>query len=170
LSQQHGRGPTPPGGAPVRAKAVAGPLQPSAPQPLLHEPAMKPLKSDKSTRKSAQAALYQGMTSVVPNTHQNESGALAPAATPPAVHSQLVKIEKPIYGGAFLARIEGKAVFVPLTLLGEQARVRVVESKPGYANAEVEEIVAPAPERIAPACPHFGACGGCHYQHAGYES
>ena len=94
-------------------------------------------------------------------------------ATPPAPESSqplLVEIEKPIYGGAFLARLEGKAVFVPLTLPGEQARIRITQSKPGYANAEVEEIVTAAPERVAPACPHFGACGGCHYQHAGYET
>ena len=32
------------------------------------------------------------------------------------------------------------------------------------------EIVAPAPERVAPACRHFGACGGCDYQHASYEA
>jgi len=83
---------------------------------------------------------------------------------------QLVKIEKPIYGGAFLARMEGKAVFVPLGLPDEEARVRIVEDRRGYATAEVEEIVAAAPERIAPACRHFGACGGCHYQHTGYET
>jgi len=80
----------------------------------------------------------------------------------------LVEIEKPIYGGAFLARLEGKAVFVPLALPGEQARVRITQSKSGYASAEAEEIVRAAPERVAPACPHFGACGGCHYQHTGY--
>ena len=84
--------------------------------------------------------------------------------------SQLVQIEKPIYGGAFLARVEGKAVFVPLALPGEQLRVRVVEDKRGYANAEALEIVAPAVERVTPACPHFGACGGCDYQHASYEA
>jgi 23S rRNA (uracil1939-C5)-methyltransferase len=84
--------------------------------------------------------------------------------------SQLVEIEKAIYGGAFLARIDGKAVFVPLTLPGEQARVQITQSKPGYAIAEAEEIVRAAPERVVPACPHFGACGGCHYQHTGYES
>jgi 23S rRNA (uracil1939-C5)-methyltransferase len=81
-----------------------------------------------------------------------------------------VRIEKPIYGGAFLARLEGKAVFAPLTLPGEQARIRILQSKPGYATAEAEEIVVASPERVAPACPHFGACGGCHYQHAGYET
>jgi 23S rRNA (uracil1939-C5)-methyltransferase len=83
---------------------------------------------------------------------------------------QLVEIEKAIYGGAFLARLEGKAVFVPLTLPGEQARVRITQSKPGYAIAEAEEIVRAAPERVVPACSHFGVCGGCHYQHTDYKS
>ncbi|MFZ1938499.1 MAG: 23S rRNA (uracil(1939)-C(5))-methyltransferase RlmD [Terracidiphilus sp.] len=84
--------------------------------------------------------------------------------------TELVQIEKPIYGGAFLARVEGKAVFVPLTLPGEQADVRIVEEKRGYATAEVDGIVIPAPERVAPACRHFGACGGCQYQHANYAA
>ena len=84
--------------------------------------------------------------------------------------TQLVRIEKAIYGGAFLARAEGKAVFVPLVLPGEQARVRVVEEKRGYATAEVEEIVEVAAERVAPKCAHFGACGGCNYQHADYAA
>jgi 23S rRNA (uracil1939-C5)-methyltransferase len=82
----------------------------------------------------------------------------------------LVEIEKPIYGGAFLARLEGKAIFVPLTLPGEQARARITQSKPRYATAEVEEITRAAPERVVPACPHFGACGGCHYQHTDYAT
>ncbi len=83
---------------------------------------------------------------------------------------QLVQIEKPVYGGAFLARVEGKAVFVPLALPGEQVRVRTVEEKRGFATAEVEEVVAAAGERVAPKCRHFGACGGCQYQHAEYAA
>ena len=71
----------------------------------------------------------------------------------PPSESQLAKIEKPIYGGAFLARVEGKAVFVPLTLPGEQARVRIIQDKRGYATAEAEEIVTAAPERIASRLP-----------------
>lgn len=81
-----------------------------------------------------------------------------------------VEIEKPIYGGAFLARVEGKALFVPMALPGEQARVRTVEEKRAYASAEIEEIVRAAPERIAPLCRHFGTCGGCAYQHANYPA
>ena len=88
----------------------------------------------------------------------------------PETEPQLVTIEKPIYGGAFLSRLEGKAVFVPLTLPGEEVQVRIVEDRPGYSTAEAEEIVTASPERIAPACPHFGACGGCCYQHANYAA
>jgi 23S rRNA (uracil1939-C5)-methyltransferase len=84
--------------------------------------------------------------------------------------SALVRIEKPIYGGNFLARVEGKATFVPLTLPGEEVRVRIVEEKRGYASAETEEILTPAPNRIAPGCRHFGVCGGCQYQHTDYDS
>lgn len=84
--------------------------------------------------------------------------------------THLVQIEKPVYGGAFLTRVEGKTIFVPLTLPGEQARIRIVEDKRGYATAEAEQIVSPAPVRVAPPCPHFGACGGCHYQHTDYET
>jgi 23S rRNA (uracil1939-C5)-methyltransferase len=89
---------------------------------------------------------------------------------PKSATAQLVRIEKPIYGGAFLARIEGKAVFVPLTMPGEQARVRIVDDKRGYATAEAEEIFDPSEERVTPQCPHFGACGGCQYQHAAYAA
>jgi 23S rRNA (uracil1939-C5)-methyltransferase len=92
------------------------------------------------------------------------------SAQPSALEALLVEIDKPVYGGACLARVEGKAVFVPLTLPGEQARVRIAQDKRGYATAEAEEIVSAAPQRVAPACRHFGVCGGCHYQHADYAA
>lgn len=96
-----------------------------------------------------------------------------PASRPGASQTtQVVEIEKAVYGGSFLARVEGKAVFVPLTLPGEQARVRIIEDKEkrGYAKAEVEQLITAAPERIVARCPHFGPCGGCNYQHTGYEN
>lgn len=99
-----------------------------------------------------------------PLSQQRRLKKAAPAA------DLLVTIEKPIYGGAFLARDQGKAVFIPLALPGEQARVQIVEEKKSYASAEIAEIVAPAPDRIVPACRHFGACGGCQYQHASYDA
>lgn len=89
---------------------------------------------------------------------------------PTAAEIPLVEIAKPVYGGAFLARVEGKALFVPLALPGEQVRVRVTENKSGYSTAELSEVVVRSPDRIRPACQYFGTCGGCNYQHAGYET
>ncbi len=97
-------------------------------------------------------------------------GSLRELKPPPPSKPQLVEIEKAVYGGAFLARVDGKAVFVPLTLPGEQAWVRITQSKQGYATGEIEKIARTAPERIMPDCQHFGACGGCHYQHTDYAT
>ncbi|MBS1805323.1 MAG: 23S rRNA (uracil(1939)-C(5))-methyltransferase RlmD [Acidobacteria bacterium] len=92
------------------------------------------------------------------------------SAPPKSAKTALVQIEKPIYGGAFLARNDGKATFVPMVLPGEQARVRITQDKKSYAIAEPEEILLASPSRVQARCPHFGICGGCSYQHAGYET
>ena len=91
-------------------------------------------------------------------------------SAPKPTKTAVIQIEKPIYGGAFLGRLEGKATFVPLTLPGEQARIRIIDEKRSYATAEPETIDSMSPDRVQPRCPHFGVCGGCSYQHANYET
>jgi len=87
------------------------------------------------------------------------------------VESILLTLDKFTYGGDIMGRLpDARAVFVPFTLPGEQVRIRFVEEKRGYVRAELLEIVQPAAERIEPRCPHFGICGGCHYQHLSYTS
>lgn len=81
----------------------------------------------------------------------------------------IVKLSTAVYGGDTLGRLpDGRAVFVPLALPGETVRLRLVEEKRGHARAELLEVLQPAPERVAAPCPHYGACGGCHYQHIAY--
>ncbi len=77
-------------------------------------------------------------------------------------------MEKWVYGGRGLARLEGRAVLVPYVLPGETARVRVRRERPGLLEAELVEILTSVPDRVLPPCPYFQRCGGCHYQHAGY--
>jgi 23S rRNA (uracil1939-C5)-methyltransferase len=79
-----------------------------------------------------------------------------------------LRIEKAVYGGAGLARDEGKAIFVPFTLPGEAVEAHVVDNRGSYANAELDHVVEAAPERVKAPCPYFGECGGCHYQCASY--
>jgi len=87
----------------------------------------------------------------------------------------LLNIEKLVYGGEGLARLSadeqgsGKAVFVPFILPGESVEAVLREEKPGFARARLERVLTPSPRRIAPQCPYFQRCGGCHYQHTDYE-
>ena len=81
-----------------------------------------------------------------------------------------ITLEKPVYGGDCLGHAEGKAVFVPLTLPGESVTAHVTEEKRSFAKAEVDAILTASPSRVQPDCPHYGACGGCHYQHADYST
>ena len=77
-------------------------------------------------------------------------------------------IDKCIYGGAGLARVDGKAVFVPFTLPGELVEAEITKDSGSYANAELIEILEASPARAIAPCQYFGECGGCHYQHASY--
>src|SRR5580698_942122 len=79
-----------------------------------------------------------------------------------------LQIEKCIYGGAGLARADGKAVFVPFTLPEEVVEAHITEEKRSFANAELDAVLEPSSERAVPPCEYFGKCGGCQYQHASY--
>jgi 23S rRNA (uracil1939-C5)-methyltransferase len=62
----------------------------------------------------------------------------------------------------------GMVVFVPFGLPGEEVRVRLVERRRNYARGEIVERLVDAPARVTPACPYFGRCGGCDWQHMSY--
>lgn len=79
-------------------------------------------------------------------------------------------IEKLVYGGEGLAHHDGATVFVPFALPGERVNVAPVERKKKFVRARIEKVLDASPERTAPRCPHFGVCGGCHYQHIPYEA
>jgi len=78
-------------------------------------------------------------------------------------------VEKLVYGGDGLARLEGRVVFAPFVLPGERILARAEQQKTGLVRARMLEVLEAAPERVAARCPAFGRCGGCHYQHAPYE-
>lgn len=75
------------------------------------------------------------------------------------------------YGGAALGHLDdGRAAFVPFGLPGERVRVRLSEDRGRFVRGKLMEVLEAAPQRIRPRCKHFGACGGCHYQHMPYEA
>ena len=81
-----------------------------------------------------------------------------------------ITIEKLIYGGEGLGRVQQQTVFVPFAVPGDQLRVRITKLERNFARGVMEEILAPSASRRAPPCQHFGTCGGCQLQHLDYST
>lgn len=67
----------------------------------------------------------------------------------------------------------GVTVHVADLLPGEQAEVALEHASPHKAEAwgRVARRIGPAsPDRVEPACPAFGRCGGCVWQHLAYPA
>lgn len=92
-----------------------------------------------------------------------------PSRAAEAGADQTVSISKLVYGGAGLARREGRVLLVPFVLPGERVRAGVERERAGVIQARLVEVVEAAPGRVEPRCPYFRRCGGCAYQHATYE-
>lgn len=67
--------------------------------------------------------------------------------------------------GQGVARHEGKAVFVPGVLPGEQAEIQLTQDQRQFAKGKLKQLLNCSIQRVEPRCPHFGVCGGCQQQH-----
>ncbi len=83
-----------------------------------------------------------------------------------------VTIEKIVPNGYGLGFAEGLTVLVSLAAAGDRLRVKIIQKKGKTAFAEIEEVLAPSPDRNLPPCPYFGVgrCGGCDFQQMNYDA
>ncbi len=80
---------------------------------------------------------------------------------------QLVEIEITDLSnnGDGVGRIDGQVVFVPDTVTGDRALVRLVRVKRQYANGQLHQLLSPSLHRLRPRCIVADKCGGCQWQH-----
>jgi 23S rRNA (uracil1939-C5)-methyltransferase len=97
------------------------------------------------------------------------TGEPRPAAPPPGEIVE-VAIEKAVYRGRGLGRLEGRVVLVPGAYAGDRVRARVTAVHAGWIEAAVLEVVGTSPERRLSPCPYVPRCGGCAYQDLSYEA
>lgn len=83
--------------------------------------------------------------------------------------TQNIIADKMVFGGDCIAKIEGKTVFIPYAIPGEELKIEITDEKRDYAHAKILEVVKASPHRINPICPLYTKCGGCNMQHIDYN-
>ncbi|HUI68065.1 MAG TPA: 23S rRNA (uracil(1939)-C(5))-methyltransferase RlmD [Nitrospirota bacterium] len=82
-----------------------------------------------------------------------------------------VVIEKLVYGGAGLARLDsGQAVFVPGVLPGERVIIDLKKKRKGFLEADLVDVISPSPHRIVPPCEGENQCTGATWPFIAYPA
>jgi tRNA/tmRNA/rRNA uracil-C5-methylase (TrmA/RlmC/RlmD family) len=78
-----------------------------------------------------------------------------------------VTIEKVAHGGHFIARYEGRVLFVRHAIPGEVVELEITGTGSSFMRADAISIVSASPDRVAPTCKYAvpSGCGGCDFQH-----
>lgn len=69
------------------------------------------------------------------------------------------------HDGRGVARVDGKATFIDGALPGERVRYVLSHRTRDVDEGRLVGVDVAAPDRVEPACVHFGLCGGCALQH-----
>jgi 23S rRNA (uracil1939-C5)-methyltransferase len=80
----------------------------------------------------------------------------------------IVTIHALSHGPAGVGRVDGKVIFVPGTVPGDEVEVAIDGEKKRYATGHVVRLLHPSPQRRTPPCPYIARCGGCPWQHVAY--
>jgi len=79
-------------------------------------------------------------------------------------------IESLDHEGRGITRLDGKTIFVEGALPLEEVEYSSYRKKPSYELAQTTRVLKASGDRVVPACPHFGVCGGCSMQHADHPA
>ena len=71
--------------------------------------------------------------------------------------------------GNAIGRVDDMVVFAPMVIPGDVVDIQLKRKRKKFAEGVVIKIHEYSPDRIKPACIHFGVCGGCKWQHLPYD-
>jgi 23S rRNA (uracil1939-C5)-methyltransferase len=64
---------------------------------------------------------------------------------------------------------DGKVIFLPNAVPGDVVDVQTFKKRKAYYEGKAIAFHKLSDKRTKPLCEHFGTCGGCKWQHMGYE-
>jgi 23S rRNA (uracil1939-C5)-methyltransferase len=79
-------------------------------------------------------------------------------------------VEKMAYGGRGLVRADNFVIFVQGAFPGDRVRAVITRKKQGFAEARLQALLSPSPDRVEVRCSHSPYCGGCQWQELRYET
>lgn len=79
------------------------------------------------------------------------------------------QIESLAFKGYGITHIDGKVLFVPLSLTKDEGLIEIVEERKTFSIGIIKELLKQSPWRVSPQCNLFGKCGGCQWQHIDYS-
>ena len=72
-------------------------------------------------------------------------------------------------GGEGVTREHGPAIFVDRVAPGDVVDIELFDVRKDFARGSAVRVVEPSQQRTDPPCKLFKVCGGCQWQHLGYE-
>jgi 23S rRNA (uracil1939-C5)-methyltransferase len=90
---------------------------------------------------------------------KNRPKGAGPPPPPEGAPVELDIVEMGVRGDAVAQGPIGP-IYVPYALPGERVRALAAGDR-----AQLQDVLVASPDRVAPPCRHFGACGGCQLQH-----
>lgn len=72
--------------------------------------------------------------------------------------------------GSGVGHLDGMAVFVPASAVGDRLLVRLVKVNKTHCFGKIEQVLTSSPDRVPPDCPVSRRCGGCVFRHVSYEA
>src|SRR5258708_19810588 len=83
--------------------------------------------------------------------------------------AETLTIEKLVYGGDGLARLDGKVIFTPYVLPDETVQADIDRVKNDLWRGKLIKVNSPSASPVTPECPYFQRCGGFHHPQTRYS-
>lgn len=81
-----------------------------------------------------------------------------------------IRVDTMAAEGKCVAKVNGQVIFLQGGAPGDVVDAELTKIKSAFLEARVTNIREYSPSRTTPFCIHFGLCGGCSWQHIGYET